>query len=95
MKIRLEKEEKLNGDIWYKVYAGTECECIKDDGKTNESGVSLAEMNAQAIYFSWLSRQKDGFPKTTILLSEEIVTDKDRDNVNALARKGLAKKINQ
>lgn len=78
MKIRLEREEKLDGEIWYKVWADNHCiECVKEadkDAKIMDDGKSRAYHKAIELYNKVVERERNGYPKKETILSTEINT---------------------
>ena len=65
MKIEVQKLEKLNGQVWYYVYAGNEC---LEAFMVVDTAPDKALQDAYNLYEKMIQRLKDGFPKTETVL---------------------------
>lgn len=71
IKIKLEKTEKLNGQVWYHVFAGAEC--VEAFIETPASPKKALE-DATLLFNTLVGRAESGYPKTETILSFDNTT---------------------
>lgn len=82
-KLTLEKEEGIDGITVYKVFFGVQClrreEEIKENAQKCADGRSVAETRATVYYEECLKLVNEGYPKVTVLASQDVNPDDLKD----------------